>query len=52
MELHDALAARFDRLKPGDDGWRALADAGVLGLPFAEGHGGLGLPPREGFAVL
>lgn len=52
MELHDALAARFDRIKPGDDGWRALADAGVLGLPFAEGHGGLGLPPREGFAIL
>lgn len=52
MELHDALAARFDRIRPGDDGWRALADAGVLGLPFAEGHGGLGLPPREGFAAL
>ncbi|WP_428681056.1 acyl-CoA dehydrogenase family protein [Sphingopyxis sp.] len=52
MELHDALAARFDRLKSGDDGWQALADAGVLGLPFAEAHGGLGLPPRDGFAVL
>jgi len=52
MELKDALAARFDRLKSGDDGWQALADAGVLGLPFAEAHGGLGLPPRDGFAVL
>lgn len=52
MEWKDALAARFDRLKPRDDGWRALADAGVLGLPFAEAHGGLGLPLRDGFAVL
>jgi alkylation response protein AidB-like acyl-CoA dehydrogenase len=52
MEYRDALTARFDRLKPGEDGWRALADAGVLGLPFAEAHGGLGLPPRDGFAVL
>lgn len=52
MELKDALGARFDRLKSGDDGWRALADAGVLGLPFAEAHGGLGLPARDGFAVL
>ena len=52
MELHDALSARLDRLKSGDDGWAALADAGVLGLPFAEAHGGLGLPPRDGFAVL
>lgn len=52
MELHDALAARFDRLKAGHDGWAALADAGVLGLPFAEANGGLGLLPREGFAVL
>ncbi len=52
MELKEALGARFDRMKPGDDGWRVLADAGVLGLPFAEAHGGLGLAPRDGFAVL
>ena len=52
MDLHDALGARFDRLKPGSDGWQALADAGVLGLPFSEAHGGLALPPRDGFAVL
>lgn len=52
MDLNEALGARFDRMKPGDDGWQALADAGVLGLPFAEPHGGLGLPPRDGFAVL
>ncbi len=52
MELRDALAARLDRLKPGTDGWPALADAGVLGLPFAGAHGGLGLSPRAGFAVL
>jgi len=52
MDLKDALAARFDRPKPDGDGWQALADAGVLGLPFAEGHGGLGLSPRDGFAVL
>jgi alkylation response protein AidB-like acyl-CoA dehydrogenase len=52
MDLKDALAARLDRLKSGDDGWQALAGAGVLGLSFAEAHGGLGLPPHEGFAVL
>lgn len=51
-ELKEALGARFDRLRSGGNGWAALADAGVLGLPFHEGHGGLGLPPREGFAVL
>ncbi|MBN8844589.1 MAG: acyl-CoA dehydrogenase family protein [Sphingomonadales bacterium] len=51
-ELKDALIARFDRLKAHEDGWQALADAGVLGLPFAEVHGGLGLSPRAGFAVL
>jgi alkylation response protein AidB-like acyl-CoA dehydrogenase len=51
-ELKDALDARFDRLKPEEDGWRALVDAGALGLPFAEARGGLGLPPRDGFAVL
>ncbi|NIJ35958.1 alkylation response protein AidB-like acyl-CoA dehydrogenase [Sphingopyxis panaciterrae] len=52
MELKEALGARLDRMKPGGDGWQALADAGVLGLPFAEAHGGLGLAPRDGFAVL
>ncbi|WP_422059661.1 acyl-CoA dehydrogenase family protein [Sphingopyxis sp.] len=52
VALKDALGARFDRLKAGEDGWRELADAGVLGLPFAEAHGGLGLAAREGFAVL
>lgn len=52
MDYKDALDARFDRLKSGEDGWAALADAGVLGLPFAEAHGGLGLSPRDGFAVL
>jgi alkylation response protein AidB-like acyl-CoA dehydrogenase len=51
-ELKDALDARFDRLKADEDGWRALAGAEVLGLPFAEAHGGLCLPPRDGFAVL
>lgn len=51
-ELKDALGARFDRLKPHEDGWKALANAGVLGLPFAEAHGGLGLSVGEGFAVL
>lgn len=51
-ELKHALKARFDRLKPGEDGWAVLADAGVLGLPFAEAHGGLELPPTAGFAVL
>lgn len=50
--LKDALVARFDRAGSGDDGWRQLADAGVLGLPFAEAHGGLGLAPRDGFAIL
>lgn len=51
-ELREALSARFDGMKSGDDGWQALAGAGVLGLPFAEAHGGLGLLPRDGFAVL
>lgn len=51
-KLKAALGARLDRLKPGEDVWQALADAGVLGLPFAEAHGGLGLAPRDGFAVL
>jgi alkylation response protein AidB-like acyl-CoA dehydrogenase len=51
-ELKDALEARFARLKPHSDGWQALAEAGVLGLPFAETHGGLGLSASEGFAVL
>lgn len=51
-ELKQALEARFDRMKPGEDGWAILADAGVLGLPFAEAHGGLALPPTTGFAVL
>jgi alkylation response protein AidB-like acyl-CoA dehydrogenase len=51
-ELKDALGARLDRLKPGEDRWQTLADAGVLGLPFAEAHGGLGLAVRDGFAVL
>lgn len=51
-ELKDALGTRFNRLKAGEDGWQALAEAGVLGLPFAEAHGGLGLAPRDGFAVL
>lgn len=51
-DLKDAIGARFDRLKPGEDAWRALADAGVLGLPFSEAHGGHGLPARTGFAVL
>ncbi|MCH2236479.1 MAG: hypothetical protein A2792_09165 [Sphingomonadales bacterium RIFCSPHIGHO2_01_FULL_65_20] len=51
-ELKHALEARFDRIKAGDDGWAVLADAGVLGLPFAEAHGGLALPATAGFAVL
>lgn len=51
-ELKHALEARLDRLKPGDDGWAVLADAGVLGLPFAEAHGGVELPATAGFAVL
>ena len=51
-DLKDALEARFDRLKAHEDGWQALADAGVLGLPFAEAHGGLGLSASEGFTLL
>ncbi len=51
-ELTQALEARFDRIKPGENGWAVLAEAGVLGLPFAEAHGGLALPTTTGFAVL
>lgn len=51
-ELKQALETRFDRLKAGGDVWAALAAAGVLGLPFAEQHGGMGLDLRAGFAVL
>lgn len=51
-ELKQALEARFDRLRAGEDVWAALAEAGVLGLPFGEPHGGLGLHARTGFAVL
>lgn len=51
-QLRQALEARLDRLRPGEDVWQALAEAGVLGIPFAEQHGGLGLRPRDAFAVL
>lgn len=51
-QLRQALEARLDRLRPGEDVWQALAEAGVLGIPFAEGHGGLGLQPRDAFPVL
>lgn len=51
-QLRQALEARLDRLRTGEDVWQALAEAGVLGIPFAEEHGGLGLRPRDAFPVL
>lgn len=50
-DLRDALGARLDAAG-GQDVQALLAEAGVLGLPFAEAHGGLGLDVRAGFAVL
>jgi len=35
-----------------NDHWRALADVGVLGLPFAAEEGGLGGGPRELVTVM
>ncbi|MBC2590145.1 MULTISPECIES: acyl-CoA dehydrogenase family protein [Rhodococcus] len=35
-----------------DDVWRQLAELGVLGLPFAEEHGGMGAGPVEVMAVM
>lgn len=46
------LSARLDRLTNSEDGWMALVDAGVLGIPFTETHGGLNLDPRDAFPVL
>lgn len=39
-------------MRPGEDVWQALAEAGVLGIPFAEEYGGLGFQPRDAFPVL
>jgi len=49
--LKRALQSRLDAAADGDC-WPLLAEAGVLGLPFREEHGGLGLDVRDGFAVL
>ncbi|OLL19770.1 MULTISPECIES: acyl-CoA dehydrogenase family protein [unclassified Rhodococcus (in: high G+C Gram-positive bacteria)] len=35
-----------------DEVWRQLAELGVLGLPFAEEHGGMGAGPVEVMAVM
>ncbi|CCW10178.1 acyl-CoA dehydrogenase family protein [Rhodococcus aetherivorans] len=35
-----------------DEVWRQLAELGVLGLPFAEEHGGMGAGPVEIMAVM
>lgn len=60
--VRDLLTGAYDvetrnRVADSDNGWSAdvwkqLAELGVLGLPFAEEHGGMGAGPVEVMAVM